>query len=115
MKPKSRILSLLLAICLVVGLMPTAAFAAEGDKTIMLGTSGIKDPTAEGNTYYTTNSYIYYGKNGETPIKWRVLDADKANDNSTDGMFSLSEYLLENTQFHDSSNAWQGSTAQAWC
>ena len=95
--------------------MPTAAFAADGDKTIMLGTSGIKDPTAEGNTYYTPNSYIYYGKNGETPIKWRVLDADKANDNSTDGMFLLSEYLLENTQFHDSSNAWQGSTAQAWC
>ena len=115
MKPKSRILSLLLAICLVVGLMPTTAFAAEGDKTIMLGTSGIKDPTAEGNTYYTPNSYIYYGKNGETSIKWRVLDADKANDNSTDGMFLLSEYLLENTQFHDSSNAWQGSTAQAWC
>ena len=115
MKPKSKLLSLLLAICLVAGLMPTAAFAADGDKTIMLGTSGIKDPTAEGNTYYTPNSYIYYGKNGETPIKWRVLDADKANDNSTDGMFLLSEYLLENTQFHDSSNAWQGSTAQAWC
>ena len=115
MKPKSKLLSLLLAICLVAGLMPTAAFAADGDKTIMLGTSGIKDPTAEGNTYYTPNSYIYYGKNGETSIKWRVLDADKANDNSTDGMFLLSEYLLENTQFHDSSNAWQGSTAQAWC
>lgn len=46
MKPKCRILSLLLAICFVIGLMPTAAFAADGDKTIMLGTSGIKDPTA---------------------------------------------------------------------
>ena len=34
MKPKSRILSLLLAICLVVGLMPTTAFAAEGDKPV---------------------------------------------------------------------------------
>ena len=39
MKPKSRILSLLLAICLVAGLMPTTAFAADGDKTIMLGTN----------------------------------------------------------------------------
>ena len=115
MKPKSKLLSLLLAICLVAGLMPTAAFAADGDKTIMLGTSGIKDPTAEGSTYYTPNSYIYFGMNGETPIKWRVLDADKANDNSTNGMFLLSEYLLENTKFHDSSNAWQGSTAQNWC
>lgn len=46
MKPKCRILSLLLAICFVIGLMPTAAFAADGDKTIMLGTSGIKDPSA---------------------------------------------------------------------
>ena len=115
MKPKSKLLSLLLAICLVAGLMPTAAFAADGDKTIMLGTSGIKDPTAEGSTYYTPSSYIYFGMNGETPIKWRVLDADKANDSSTDGMFLLSEYLLENTQFHDNSNAWQGSTAQNWC
>ena len=35
MKPKCRILSLLLAICFVIGLMPTAAFAADGDKTIM--------------------------------------------------------------------------------
>ena len=115
MNPKSKLLSLLLVISLIAGLMPTAALAADGDKTIMLGTSGIKDPTAEGSTYYTPSSYIYFGMNGETPIKWRVLDADKANDSSTDGMFLLSEYLLENTQFHDNSNAWQGSTAQNWC
>ena len=31
MKPKSKLLSLLLTICLVVGLMPTAAFAAGTD------------------------------------------------------------------------------------
>lgn len=127
MKPKGKILSLLLAVCLVVGLMPTAALAAEGDKTIMLGTSGIKDPTAEGSTYYTPNSYIYFGINGETPIKWRVLDADKANDNSTDGMFLLSEYLLASgVQFEAAwnsddgdgqtdANEWQHSDAQAWC
>ena len=52
MKPKSRILSLLLAICLVAGLMPTTALAAEGDKTIMLGTSGISG-------YDGTNGYDY--------------------------------------------------------
>ena len=127
MKPKSRILSLLLAICLVVGLMPTAALAADGSKTIMPGTSGIKDPTAEGSTYYTPNSYIYFGKNGETPIKWRVLDADKANDSSTDGMFLLSEYLLAsgvqfeaawNSDDNDGQtnpNEWQNSDAQVWC
>ena len=130
MKPKSRILSLLLAICLVVGLMPTATFAADGDKTIMLGTTGISSPTTESTangTYCTPNSYIYFGKNGDTPIKWRVLDADKANDGSTDGMFLLSEYLLvNNVQFENAwgsddgdgqtnPNAWQYSDAQQWC
>lgn len=115
MKPKGKILSLLLTICLVAGLLPTAAFALDGDKTIMLGTSGIKDPTAEGNTYYTPNSYIYFGVNGSEPIKWRVLDADKANDGTTSGMFLLSEHLLGSTKFHGSSNVWQGSDAQKWC
>ncbi len=130
MKPKSRILSLLLAICLVVGLMPTAAFAADGDKTIMLGTSGIKGPTESTDSngkYYTPNSYIYFGKNGETPIKWRVLDADKANDRATSGMFLLSEHLIaSNVQFESAwgsddgdgqtnPNAWQYSDAQKWC
>ena len=53
MKPKSKLLSLLLTICLVVGLMPTAAFAAEGDKTIMLGTSGISG-------YDSTKGYAFF-------------------------------------------------------
>ena len=122
-----RLGALLLCLALVAGLMPTAALAADGDKTIMLGTSGIKDPTAEGSTYYTPNSYIYFGMNGETPIKWRVLDADKANDNRTDGMFLLSEYLLASgVQFEaawnsddgdgqTNPNEWQHSDAQVWC
>lgn len=70
MKPKCRILSLLLAICFVIGLMPTAAFAADGDKTIMLGTSGIKDPTAHTDSngiFYIPNSYIYFGKTEKHP------------------------------------------------
>ena len=39
----------------------------------------IKDPTAtpdDQRTYYVPNSYIYFGVNGGTPIKWRVLNAD---------------------------------------
>ena len=42
MKPKSKILSLLLTICLVVGLMPTVVFAAGIDtgKAIQLVDSG---------------------------------------------------------------------------
>lgn len=116
MKPKSRILSLLLAICLVVGLMPTTAFAAEGDKTIMPGTSGISG-------YDGTNGYdyIYYGTWNGSPIKWRVLD-DQTNTGST-GLFLLSDVLLGSGDFggvyfdnsSPYSNVWQGSDAQTWC
>ena len=130
MKTRKRLLAILLCLCMVATLLPTTAFAADGDKTIMLGTSGIKDPTENIDSrgkYYTPNSYIYSGKNGNTPIKWRVLDADKANNGSTDGMFLLSEHLLANgVQFEaawDSDdgdgqtnpNAWQYSDAQEWC
>ena len=41
MKPK-RIISLLLAICLVAGLMPTVAFATGSNKAIMLGTEHLQ-------------------------------------------------------------------------
>ena len=77
--------------------------AEDASKAIQLGTSGIKDPTEvteEDGEHYTPNSYIYFGvnsKNNGTPIKWRVLDADKANDGATAGMFLLSEYLLESS------------------
>ena len=116
MKPKSRILSLLLAICLVVGLMPTTAFAAEGDKTIMLGTNGISG-------YDSTNGYdyIYYGEWDNSPIKWRVLDEQTNIQN--EGLFLLSDVLLGTgtsggVYFGSTSpysNAWQGSDAQTWC
>ena len=115
---KKRLLSLLLTICLVAGLVPTVVIAADGDKAIMSGTSGIKDPTAtpdDQRTYYVPNSYIYFGVNDGTPIKWRVLDADKANDNSTDGIFLLSEYLLSSGVYFNkekTSNFWQNSDAQ---
>ena len=93
MKPK-RIISLLLAICLVAGLLPTTAFALDGDKTIMLGTSGISG-------YDSTKGYdyIYYGNwtasdthTTSGPIKWRVLD-DQTNTGER-GLFLLSDVLL---------------------
>lgn len=133
MKPKRRMISFLLAICLVVGLMPTAAFAAGTDtgKAIQLGTSGISDPTSTkdiSGTYYTPSDYVYFGVNGSDPIKWRVLDADKTNDGTTSGMFLLSEYLLDSGVVFESAwnsddndgqgsqyNAWQHSDAQNWC
>ena len=64
MKPKRRILSLLLTICLIVGLIPTVAFAADTGKAIQLGASNI-------NCYDSTNGYdyIYYGEWNSSPIK----------------------------------------------
>ena len=92
---------------------------------IQLGTGVITDPTATTNnvgTYHTPNSYIYFGVNSDnnnTPIKWRVLDANKANDGTTAGMFLLSEYLLASgVTFRSDApgpKSYQGSSAQAWC
>ena len=116
MKPKRRILSLLLAICLVVGIMPTAAFAANNDKAIQLGASNISG-------YDSTNGYdyIYYGEWDNSPIKWRVLDEQTNTQN--EGLFLLSDVLLgtgtDGGVYFDNSgnnsNVWQKSTAQTWC
>ena len=120
---KQRIVSILLTLAMCLSLLPATAFAAEGDKTIMLGTSGISG-------YDSTKGYdyIYYGNwsapdNYTTsgPIKWRVLD-DQTNTGET-GLFLLSDGLLgtgyyggvyfDNTSPY--SNAWQGSDAQTGC
>lgn len=96
MKTKKRLLSSLLSLCLVVGLMPTVAFAAGEDtgRAIQLGTSGISG-------WDSTNGYdyIYFGNweapDGCTttgPLKWRVLD-DRTN-TGDNGLFLLSDVLL---------------------
>ena len=123
MKPKGKILSLLLVICLVAGLMPTTVFAANSGKAIQLGTSGIA-----GYDSAAGYDYIYFGSwtaqdtyTTSGPIKWRVLD-DQTN-TGADGLFLLSDGLFgtgyyggvyfDNTSPY--SNTWQGSDAQAWC
>lgn len=95
-------------------------------RAIQLGTNEISDPKknvepGKGN-YYTPESYVYFGTdsgNNSTPIKWRVLDADRANDKKTDGMFLLSEKLLSCTtpfnRVEDDGNSYQKSDAQEWC
>ena len=100
---KKRILSVLLCFVMVLGMMPTMAFAESSTtKAIQLGTSGIKSPDDKGN-YKDPKSYIYFGNNS---IKWRVLDADKTN-NGKPGMFLLSEDLLaENVK---------SGNGQSWC
>lgn len=138
MKTKQRFLSLLLTVCLIAGLLPTPAVAADtgADKTIMSVTTGISDPTRETSDrgiYHTPSDYIYFGinsNNSNKPIKWRVLAATGGNNGSyvndndyvihnDKTMFLLSEYLLDNvaTMFNTATvgNTWRGSYAQMWC
>lgn len=125
MNMKKKLFGFFLAMVMVVGLLPTMSFAGTGTtvKAIELGTAAILDPTTNtsgSETYKTPNSYIYFGVNSEnssTPIKWRVLDANKDNNGSTDRMFLLSEYLLKyGVKFNvSSSNRYQGSNVQQWC
>ena len=111
---------------MLLGLMPTTAFAAGTGKAIQLGTSGISGyDTAKGGTGY---DYIYMGSYNSSPVKWRVLDDQTNFDSNGDGtnetgLFLLSEDLLGSGDRGDVyfdgtspySNAWQGSDAQARC
>ena len=90
---------------------------------IVIGTDGISGYSDDGGYHF-----IYFG-NWEAPdsnttsgpIRWRVLD-DQTNTGES-GLFLLSDVLLgkgsrggvyfDNTSRF--SNAWQGSSAQAWC
>ena len=92
---KKRIFAGLLCVCLLVGLLPTAAFAAGTDtgKAIQLGIGGISGwDSTDGYDYIyfgdwtISNKYTTYG-----PIKWRVLD-DQTNTEG-DGLFLLSDAL----------------------
>lgn len=107
---KKRLLSIVLALALCLGLLPAVsltASAADTGKAIQLGTGGISG-------YSSTNGYdyIYYGTWDSSAIKWRVLD-DQTNTGAS-GLFLLSEALLDKVKFGSNKN-WQGSDAQAWC
>ena len=132
---KKRILSILLTLCMVISLVPTGVFAVEraakDTAAITFDTRRILSPTKVTNgknVHFEPNSYIYFGINGVStlygvnyaaPIKWRVLDAEKACDGKTNGMFLLSEYLLAHNVEYKSyifgSNKYDGSAARGWC
>ena len=117
MKPKSKLLSLLLTICLVVGLMPTAAFAAGTDtgKAIQLVDSGTAANIGGGqadNIYFGTYQQSSDGSGGYNidPIKWRVLE------NANGQLFLLSDQNLDVFQYHVDyeSVTWATSTMRSW-
>lgn len=117
--PVGRLLAALLSLCLLIGLVPgaqTTAFADGTDKAIVPGVAGLNDPVFS-NGYYHPSDYVYFGLYQGSPLKWRVLDADKAFDKQTDGVFLMTDGLLETIRYnpYNGSTAWEGSEAQAWC
>ncbi len=114
---KRKILSLLLAACMLLCLLPLSAGAAEGRSAITLGTAGIPGYDSSTGSYH----YIYYGNWNGKPVKWRVLDS-KTN-TGVDGLFLLSEVLFGRTNAggiffngnEGATNAWQTSSARHWC
>lgn len=117
--PAGRLLAALLSLCLLIGLVPgaqTTAFADGTDKAIVPGVAGLNDPVFS-NGYYYPSDYVYFGLYQGSPLKWRVLDGDKAFDKQTDGVFLLTDGLLETIRYnpYNGSTAWEGSEAQAWC
>ncbi|MDD3361165.1 MAG: hypothetical protein PHW34_05770 [Hespellia sp.] len=116
---KKRILSLLLAVAMVLGIVPFNSVVANAEdtttKNMELGTSGVAD-----------KDFVYFGNYNGEDIKWKVLDADADNTGAAQGMFLLSEYLLEqNNKPFDAEgianegqtnpNEWQHSDAQGRC
>lgn len=115
MEEKRKWLAILISICLVVTLIPSAVFAdADGgtniDNAIMLGTSGIDDIE-----FVYLGDYDYNGNNYNLP--WLVLDSEKTN-MGTDGIFTLSWYCLkEVNQQQDLSrnDLYSSSKRRTWC
>ena len=69
---KKRILSILVICCMVLGLLPTTAFADNDSvkKAIQIGTSGISGYDSTNSSY----DYIHFGTWNNSTVKWRVLD-----------------------------------------
>ena len=66
---KKRLLSILLMCCMVLTLLPTAAFAADTGKAIQLGTDALSK-----NANTATAPTVYFGQDHENnPAAWRVI------------------------------------------
>lgn len=106
-----RWIGILLAVCLVMAMLPTAALAADTGKAIQLvtndGAGNIGGGQAD-NVYFGN----YYQSNDSTnePVKWRVL----ANANGQ--LFLLSDQNLDVFQYHteEENVTWETSTMRSW-
>ena len=106
-----RWIGALLAACLVMALLPTAALATGTGKAIQLvtndGAGNIGGGQAD-NIYFGT----YYQSNDSTkePVKWRVLS------NANRQLFLLSDQNLDVFQYHTEQEdvTWETSTMRSW-
>ena len=103
----------LLAVCLVMAMLPTAALAADTGKAIQLVSEGSAGNLGGGqadNVYF--GNYYYYQSNNRTkePVKWRVLS------NTGGQLFLLSDQNLDVFQYHteEENVTWETSTIRSW-
>ena len=106
-----RWIGILLAVCLVMAMLPTAALAADTGKAIQLVLGGSADNIGgkqADNIYFGT----YYQSNDSTkePVKWRVLS------NGNQQLFLLSDQNLDVFQYHTEPEyvTWETSTMRSW-
>ena len=82
---KKRILSILLLCCMVLTLLPTAAFAADTGKAIQLGTDALSK-----NANTATAPTVYFGQDHENnPAAWRVIGYNGNGVTSAQGDMTL--------------------------
>ena len=101
----------LLAVCLVMAMLPTAALAADTGKAIQLVSEGSAGNLGGGqadNVYFGN----YYQSNNSTtePVKWRVLS------NTGGQLFLLADQNLDVFQYHteEETVTWETSTMRSW-
>ena len=86
---KSRLLSILLTLCIMMSFVPTSVFAegeaAPGPAAIQLGTEALNKNVNTANT-----PTVYFGQNHENnPAAWRVIGYDGSGVTSTQGDMTL--------------------------
>ena len=117
MKPKFKIISLFLVLCLAAGLMPVVTLAAAADtgKAIQLADSGTAANIGGGqadNIYFGTYQQSSNGSGGYNtdPVKWRVLA------NESGKLFLISDQNLDVFRYHAEKEdvTWETSTMRSW-
>ena len=117
MKPKFKIISLFLVLCLAAGLMPVVTLAAAADtgKAIQLADSGTAANIGGGqadNIYFGTYRQSSNGSGGYNtdPVKWRVLA------NESGKLFLISDQNLDVFKYHTENEdvTWETSTMRSW-